>query len=121
MGMHNLALILLNTTSRHADALKLFEEALVLREAKLGPDHPDTLLTLLVLGLAQIELKNYTAAETRLLDFQARVERNSKNLPPDFQAYAIPHLIRLYDAWGKQDQAAEWRKRQEVQRQAEKK
>ena len=28
---------------RHADALKLAEETLALRKAKLGPDHPDTL------------------------------------------------------------------------------
>ena len=28
---------------RHADALKLHEETLALRKAKLGPDHPDTL------------------------------------------------------------------------------
>ena len=28
---------------RHADALKLREETLALRKAKLGPDHPDTL------------------------------------------------------------------------------
>jgi hypothetical protein len=29
--------------SRHAEALKLREETLALRKAKLGPDHPDTL------------------------------------------------------------------------------
>ena len=28
---------------RHAEALKLNEETLALRKAKLGPDHPDTL------------------------------------------------------------------------------
>ena len=28
---------------RHAEALKLGEETLALRKAKLGPDHPDTL------------------------------------------------------------------------------
>src|SRR5262249_20608110 len=31
---------------RHADALKLCEETLSLRRAKLGPDHPDTLLSM---------------------------------------------------------------------------
>ena len=28
---------------RHADALKIRQENLALRKAKLGPDHPDTL------------------------------------------------------------------------------
>jgi tetratricopeptide (TPR) repeat protein len=31
------------TLGRHAEALKLCEETLVLQKAKLGPDHPDTL------------------------------------------------------------------------------
>ena len=31
---------------RHAEALKLHEETLALRKAKLGPDHPDTLLSM---------------------------------------------------------------------------
>ena len=29
---------------RHAEALKLREETLALQKAKLGPDHPDTLI-----------------------------------------------------------------------------
>ena len=31
---------------RHAGALKLFEETLALQKAKLGPDHPDTLVSM---------------------------------------------------------------------------
>ena len=31
---------------RHAEALKLHEETLTLRKAKLGPDHPDTLASM---------------------------------------------------------------------------
>jgi tetratricopeptide (TPR) repeat protein len=31
---------------RHADALKIREETLALRKAKLGPDHPDTLMSM---------------------------------------------------------------------------
>jgi tetratricopeptide (TPR) repeat protein len=31
---------------RHAEALKLHEETLALRKAKLGPDHPDTLVSM---------------------------------------------------------------------------
>ena len=31
---------------RHAEALKLHEETLALQKAKLGPDHPDTLMSM---------------------------------------------------------------------------
>ena len=31
---------------RHAEALKLCEETLALKKAKLGPDHPDTLMSM---------------------------------------------------------------------------
>ena len=40
--MHNLAAAYA-ALGRHAEALKLNEETLALRRAKLGPDHPDTL------------------------------------------------------------------------------
>jgi tetratricopeptide (TPR) repeat protein len=42
--MHNLA-VSYDDLGRHADALKLREETLALRKLKLGPDHPDTLLS----------------------------------------------------------------------------
>ena len=45
MSMNNLA----NTyryLGRHAEALKLHQETLALRKAKLGPDHPDTLVSM---------------------------------------------------------------------------
>ena len=48
--MHNLA-ISYAALGRHAEALKLREETLALRKAKLGPDHPDTLNTMI--GVAQ--------------------------------------------------------------------
>ena len=44
MSMNNLA-DTYAALGRHADALKLREETLALRKAKLGPDHPDTWLT----------------------------------------------------------------------------
>ena len=40
--MNNLAISYADL-GRHAEALKLHEETLALRKAKLGPDHPDTL------------------------------------------------------------------------------
>ena len=45
MSMNNLA-ISYAALGRHAEALKLREETLALRKAKLGPDHPDTLISM---------------------------------------------------------------------------
>jgi tetratricopeptide (TPR) repeat protein len=106
-SMNNLA-VSYAALGRHADALKLREETLALRKAKLGPDHPDTLQSMFNLGLSHIELKNYQAAEASFLDLQARGEKNAKNLPAGWQVIAIPHLVRLYDAWGKPDEAEKW-------------
>jgi len=98
-----------SSLGRHADALKLDEETLALRKAKLGPDHPDTLASMFNVGLSHIELKNYATAEVVFLEYQAQVERNTKNLPPEWQTNAIPHLVRLYEAWGKPAEAEKWR------------
>jgi tetratricopeptide (TPR) repeat protein len=39
-----------DTLGRHAEALKLHEETLALRKAKLGPDHPDALMSMMTLA-----------------------------------------------------------------------
>jgi hypothetical protein len=41
---------------RHAEALKLHEETLALRQAKLGPDHPDTLESRLGVASTLVQL-----------------------------------------------------------------
>ena len=43
--MNNLATSY-DALGRYAEALKLHEETLALRKAKLGPDHPDTLASM---------------------------------------------------------------------------
>ena len=52
---------------RHAEALKLHEETLALRKAKLGPDHPDTLVSRLGVasGLVQLGRGAEAAADCR--------------------------------------------------------
>jgi serine/threonine protein kinase/tetratricopeptide (TPR) repeat protein len=101
---------------RHAEALKLFEETLALRKAKLGPDHPDTLVSLFNLALFHLNAKNYKAAEPHFLDCQLRVEKNAKNLAANWQVKVLVQLVRLYDAWGMPEKAAEWRNKLEAQR-----
>src|SRR5262249_44974378 len=41
---------------RHAEALKLRQETLALRQAKLGVDHPDTLMSLWALAESLVRL-----------------------------------------------------------------
>jgi serine/threonine protein kinase/tetratricopeptide (TPR) repeat protein len=108
MAMNNLANCYA-ASGRYADALKLRQEKLALQQAKLGADHAETLRTMLLVGRSHIELKDYAAAEAILLDRQARVERNAKDLPPGWKTVAIPRFIQLYEAWGKPDEAEKWR------------
>jgi tetratricopeptide (TPR) repeat protein len=107
-GMNNLATAY-QAAGRLADALPLFAETLKLREEQLGLTHRHTLGTLRSLGRLQIDLKAYPAAEGSLLEYQARVEKNARSLPPEWQTDALPHLVRLYDAWGKPAEAEKWR------------
>ena len=47
---------------RHAEALKLREETLALRKAKLGPDHPDTLTSMNNLAISYDALGRHAEA-----------------------------------------------------------
>ena len=53
--MNNLAISYADL-GRHAEALQLCEETLTLRKAKLGPDHPDTLISMGNLAKSLIQL-----------------------------------------------------------------
>ena len=59
--MHNLA-VSYDALGRHAEALKLNEEALALRKAKLGPDHPDTLASMTSLANSYTALGRHAEA-----------------------------------------------------------
>ena len=60
---HNLA-ILLGVTNQKDKSLEIFEEVLPMREAILGKDHPDALLTKVMLALNLAELGQTKRAET---------------------------------------------------------
>ena len=67
-------------------------------------------------GLGQ---KNYADAEPLLLaGYEGMKEREAK-IPHEYKrrvTEALERLVQLYDAWGKPDQAAEWRVKLEVQK-----
>src|SRR5207247_1319639 len=82
------------------EAEKLFQQALEGRRAKLGANHPDTLISLKNLaGLYQARGR-LDAAEPLFREAVAGA-RETKSLE---------QLVELYDAWGKKDEAAKWRK-----------
>ena len=59
--MNNLA-VSYAALGRHAEALKLREETLALRKAKLGPDHPDTLTSMNNLAVSYAALGRHAEA-----------------------------------------------------------
>jgi hypothetical protein len=66
------------------DALPLFLETLQRRKAKLGPDHPDTLITTNNLAGAYIEIQRWPEAEATARDCLALRERKQ---PDDWPRY----------------------------------
>jgi hypothetical protein len=75
---------------RHADALKLDEETLALRKAKLGPQHPDTLLSMDNLAISYADLGRH--ADALKLHEETEALRKAK-LGPD-------HPDTLKSMWG---------------------
>ena len=67
-----------------------------------------------LLGGSLLGQKNYSDAEPLLLaGYEGMKEREAK-IPPQGKirlTEALERLVQLYDAWGKTDEAAEWRKK----------
>ena len=91
--------------------LKL-RECLTIRQ-KTQPDDWSTFDTKSMLGEALLEQKKYAEAEPLLLSgYQGMKQReNSISMRDRLRlTEGIQRLVKLYEAWGKQDQATKWRK-----------
>jgi tetratricopeptide (TPR) repeat protein len=98
-----------------AKAEPVLRECLALRE-KTEPDAVTTWLTKSQLGAALLEQKNYAAAEPLLLAGFEGLNQRKAQLTAASQGRiteVLNRIVKLYDAWGKPDQAAVWRKRLE--------
>jgi eukaryotic-like serine/threonine-protein kinase len=99
---------------RHAEALALAHQALGIRLDR-HPDHWMRYDALSLVGAALAGQKKYAEAEPLLLEgyqgLKDREERISSLRRKQRPAEAGARIVALYDAWGKKDEAEQWRKR----------
>jgi hypothetical protein len=97
---------------RDQEAEGYLRESLTTRE-KRERDGWATFYTQSLLGRALLGQKRYAEAEPLLLQGYEGMKQREKSIPPQMQARltgALERLVALYDAWGKKDEAAKWRK-----------
>jgi non-specific serine/threonine protein kinase/serine/threonine-protein kinase len=97
----------LNRQGRYAEAEALLREALSVREEKLPPEHWRLFEVKSLLGEALSGQGKFQEAEPLLLAGYEGIKDN-KAVPAQRKRVARERLERLYEAWGKPDQAAAW-------------
>jgi tetratricopeptide (TPR) repeat protein len=103
-------------TGKPAEAEPVLRECLALRE-KHQPDGWSTFNAKSLLGGALAGQQKYAEAEPLLLAGYEGMEVRTKTIPPHAQirlSEARQRLVKLYDGWGKKDQATAWHKKQEL-------
>ncbi|MCK4439205.1 tetratricopeptide repeat protein [Candidatus Bathyarchaeota archaeon] len=103
------ALAVLHTKQKQYDeAETFFDEALKGRQRELGDDHPDTLESKNDLAVLYMKQALYDEAEPLLLEsVNGRKQRLGEKHPHTLDS--MNNLIELYEAWGKPQQAEQWR------------
>jgi len=97
-------------TGRASEGEQFARAAVEIRRKKLPADSPDTVRSEGVLGICLVKLHRFDEAEPLLLksyDFLSTKEPKQQ-----VTRMTLEHIITLYEAWGKPDKAAEWRKKQ---------
>lgn len=108
---NNLAFVL-NAESRFEEAEALLREGIPVRVETLGEKHWRTAEARSLFGEALAGLQRFREAERELLEGMSGLEaslpagRRRTKLPP-----AILRVAKLYEAWDKPRQAAQWRAR----------
>ena len=96
-------------------------ESLAIREQK-EPDAWTTFNTQSMLGGALLGQKKYADAEPLLLKGYEGMKAREKTIPPQGKvrlSEALERLVQLYEAMGKKDEAAKWRKELEATKAAQ--
>jgi eukaryotic-like serine/threonine-protein kinase len=90
----------------------MLRDCLAIREKKLPGQWP-TATAKSLLGDALLGQKKYAEAEPLLLAGYEGLKANAQHIPPQGKNNlpdAVARLVKLYDAWGKPDEAAKWKK-----------
>jgi tetratricopeptide (TPR) repeat protein len=98
---------------QYAEAELLLRECLSLRN-KNQPQEWTAFNDQSLLGGVLLGQKRYAEAEPLLLQGHMGLKKQEAKIPPlaKFRlTESLDRLVQLYDAWGKEDKAAEWRKR----------
>ena len=85
------------------------------RQKTLGPEHPDTLESMIVLGGIHLQRDEFAAAEPLLLEaYQGFAKRQAAGSTPyDDQKVqeALTQLVQLYEKSNQPDKAKEWKEK----------
>jgi tetratricopeptide (TPR) repeat protein len=106
---------------KSAEAEPLLRECLLIRQ-KAQPDAWTTFNTQSMLGGALLDQKKYADAEPLLRAGYEGMKKHEGQLPPQAGSRltdAVERLVRLYDAIGKKDEAARWRKEWQTRKEGE--
>src|SRR5262249_55489023 len=87
-------------------------EGLEIARRVLGEEHQRTLYLMAALGRVLRARGDYAAAEPLLVK-KLEVNRRVNGEEHNNTLSAMADLVRLYDAWGKPDEVAKWRKKLE--------
>jgi serine/threonine protein kinase/Tfp pilus assembly protein PilF len=92
----------------HEDAVVELEQALAIRRERLAAGHPLTANVLSDLGRCLTELGRYEEAESALLE-SLGISEERRTESEDNWRRDVGRLTDLYDAWGREDDAARYR------------
>jgi serine/threonine protein kinase/tetratricopeptide (TPR) repeat protein len=101
---------------RWADAEQVLRECLTIQQQK-QPDAWTTFDTRSMLGSSLAGQKRFTEAEPLLLEGYEGMNQRAASIPAKGRTRltdAIERLVRLYEGWGRKDQADAWRRKREA-------
>src|SRR5262249_39737814 len=121
-ALSNLGVNLLRQ-KKYAEAEPVVREGLGVYEVH-GPDKWGRVNTQSLLGEALLGQEKYEAAESLLKEGYAGLKEREPKIPEQLRrprlTAALERLVRLYEAWGHPDQAADWKKQLDAYKAGEK-
>jgi hypothetical protein len=97
---------------RHADAEPILRESVAILQKK-QPEGWTTFYAESLLGNALLEQEKYADAEPILVQGYEGLKAREGHIPPLYARFRVAEagqrIVRLYEAWGRVEKAAEWR------------